>query len=65
MYGYGFPFASTLCEKSPRRSSSVGTVTRCSPTGSFRRWNSWLKKKNALFRCVLKVFGMKIGPPTV
>jgi hypothetical protein len=63
-YGNGSPLASRLCEKSPRRSSAVGTRACRSLAGSVRRWNSWLQKKNNFFLFVLKP-GKKTGPPIV
>src|ERR1035437_4851760 len=60
----GFPLLSTLFEKSPVRSSAVGTVTLCVPWGRNWRWNSSLQKKNSLF-LVGSTFGMYAGPPIV
>ena len=64
MYGHGLPLASTLCEKSPRRSRAVGTRVWRSVAGSVRRWCSWLKKKNSFFLFWLKP-GKNTGPPMV
>ena len=64
MYGNGAPLPSTLCEKSPRRSSAVGTRVLCTDGGLVRRWYSWLQKKNSFFLSVLKP-GKYTGPPMV
>src|ERR1035437_6951323 len=45
-----FPLLSTLWEKSPLRSRAVGTVRLLAPLGRNWRWNSWLQKKNSLYR---------------
>ena len=55
--GSGFPLLSTLREKSPRRSSAVGTRPCRSVAGSLRRWNSWLQKKNSFFLSVVERAG--------
>jgi hypothetical protein len=59
------PDESTLCEKSPARSSAVGTRPVWSEAGLLRCSNSWLQKKNSFFFSVLKTPGMKTGPPIV
>ena len=64
MYGNGSPLLSTLCEKSPRRSSAVGTRALCTVGGLVRRWNSSLQKKNSFFFSSLKP-GNATGPPIV
>lgn len=59
----GFPFLSTLAEKSPMRSSAVGIVKCRSLPGLLEGHISWEKKKKSFSLLVLNTFGMKIGPP--
>ncbi len=57
---------STVCEKSPARSSAVGIRRWLSVPGSVRDRRSCDKKKNSLFRPLLNsVPGMSTGPPSV
>jgi len=60
----GLPFWSTLLEKLPARSRSVGTVTYLAEKGCNCRWNSSLQKKNSLSLLRL-IFGITTGPPIV
>ena len=61
-----WPRLSTVCEKSPARSSAVGIVLSCSVPGSFLGSRSCEKKKNSLSRLPLKpVPGTSTGPPIV
>ncbi len=60
------PCWSNVCEKSPRRSSSVGIRRSFNPPGSVRARISCDQKKNSLFLLRLNsVPGMSTGPPSV
>src|SRR5215472_16051949 len=57
------PFRFSDCEKSPARSSAVGTVTCRSAPGLFTGHPSCDQKKNSFCRSRFHFLGMKTGPP--
>ena len=66
MYGYRLPALSRVCEKSPRRSSSVGTRTFTGDVWAMKRfWNSWFTKKKSFDVLLLILPGTITGPPNV
>src|SRR5580704_7248804 len=63
MAANGLLLLSTLCEKSPLRSSAVGTTTFLAVFGTNCNCHSWLQKKKMRF--FGNIFGMRTGPPNV
>ena len=63
--GTNLPLTSNVCEKSPWRSSAVGTVTCCRDPGAVRLTNSWATKKKSLSFHRVNLPGIAKGPPMV